>query len=297
MNSLFQKLLFTLTFTAAHLVAFENVSNQDLEGIRQSAKSYEENYNARNADKLADLWAEDAVYTNITTKDSLQGKEEIADYFAEQFKDSPEATLKISIDEVKPLEANKASAKGTAVLSIKDEPEQKSVFAAQFINSGGKWLLQKVFEVDIVPPVTHYEQLKDLEWLVGNWGSQTDYIDFSLKGEWGENKNFIFQNFSVNILGQKDLNGRQTIGWDPASNRVRSWMIDSDGGFGEGFWTNQGDQWVAAMNFTLPDGRKASATHIYKKLGDDTFSFAAEDRDVDGEMLPDVAPVKINKIQ
>ena len=60
-----------------------------------------------------------------------------------------------------------------------------------------------------------------------------------------------------------DLEGTQVIGWDPAAGTIRSWMFDSDGGFGEGTWSKKDNSWIVKFNQVLPDGRKASATNIY----------------------------------
>ena len=60
-----------------------------------------------------------------------------------------------------------------------------------------------------------------------------------------------------------DLEGTQVIGWDPAAGTIRSWMFDSDGGFGEGIWTKNDNTWIVKFSQVLPDGRKASATNIY----------------------------------
>ena len=60
-----------------------------------------------------------------------------------------------------------------------------------------------------------------------------------------------------------DLEGTQVIGWDPAAGTIRSWMFDSDGGFGEGIWSKKDNSWIVKFSQVLPDGRKASATNIY----------------------------------
>ena len=76
--------------------------------------------------------------------------------------------------------------------------------------------------------------------------------------------------FKVAPPGAADLEGTQVIGWDPAAGTIRSWMFDSDGGFGEGTWSKKGNRWLIKFKQVLPDGRKASATNIYTIIDHDT---------------------------
>ena len=88
-----------------------------------------------------------------------------------------------------------------------------------------------------------------------------------------------------------DLEGTQVIGWDPAAGTIRSWMFDSDGGFGEGAWSKKGNSWVVKFHQVLPDGRKASATNIYTIVDDNTVTWKSVGREVDGQFLPNVDEV------
>ena len=90
-----------------------------------------------------------------------------------------------------------------------------------------------------------------------------------------------------------DLEGTQIVGWDPAAGTIRSWMFDSDGGFGEGVWSKKGNSWIVKFSQVLPDGRKASATNIYTIVDDNTFTWKSVGREVDGEFLPNVDEFKM----
>lgn len=288
-----------LLATTIWLFSFQDtkISEQAEEDIKNLTRDYIQAFNEHDADKLANFWDDKARYTNLSTRETLQGKDEITNYFRDDLKDSTDSKLNIIIENIKLDDTGKAIEKGTAVTTFKDMPEQKSAFIAEWTYVNDAWKLQKVLEVDLQNPPTHYEQLKDLEWLVGKWNGKHEYSELSLNADWKENKNFLMQNFNINVLGQKNLDLKQIIGWDPLRKQVRSWMIDSDGGFGEGFWNKVDDHWYVSMSFILPDGRKASATHIYKKVDNNTFTFASQDRDVDGKILPNVKPFTINKVQ
>jgi hypothetical protein len=74
-------------------------------------------------------------------------------------------------------------------------------------------------------------------------------------------------------------------------------MFDSDGGFGEGVWTRRGDRWEVKLRQVLADGRTASSTNIYAPRDEDSFTWQSINREIDGERLPDVAPVTVVRKQ
>jgi hypothetical protein len=87
----------------------------------------------------------------------------------------------------------------------------------------------------------------------------------------------------------------QVIGWDPVKNQIRSWVFDSEGGFGEGTWVRKDNRWVIQSTSTLADGGRATATNIMTQVDNDTFTWQAVNRSVDGELLPNVDEVPIRR--
>jgi hypothetical protein len=96
-------------------------------------------------------------------------------------------------------------------------------------------------------------------------------------------------------MGDSDVEfeGSMVIGWDPSVNAIRSWMFDSDGGFGTGVWSQEETRWTIRTLNVLPDGRRGASTNIYEVLDGDSFQFKSIGRVVGGELLPSVGPVKI----
>jgi hypothetical protein len=89
------------------------------------------------------------------------------------------------------------------------------------------------------------------------------------------------------------MSGTQIVAWDPSSERIRSWVFDSDGGFGEGLWSREENRWVIKAHSTLADGKKGTAVQIITKLDDNSFTWESIGREVDGELLPNVEPITI----
>ena len=56
------------------------------------------------------------------------------------------------------------------------------------------------------------------------------------------------------------LSGTQRIGWDPLKRQFKTWIFDSEGGHGEGYYTRNGDQWVVKTEGVRP-GRATRVGH------------------------------------
>jgi hypothetical protein len=72
-------------------------------------------------------------------------------------------------------------------------------------------------------------------------------------------------------------------------------VFDSDGGFGTGLWTREGDQWVVKMHQVLSDGGLASMTNVYEMVDGNTYRWLSTDRRIGDSVLPKVGPVRITR--
>ena len=149
-------------------------------------------------------------------------------------------------------------------------------------------------DADDLPPVpSHYEQLKELEWMIGTWIDQDDQARVETTCQWTRNQNFISRSFTVFVEDKIDMAGMQIIGWDPVAKQIRSWVFDSDGGFADGRWTRKGNHWYVATSGTLPDGRKAASTNIITYVDNNKFKWQSVNRSLDGRPLPNIDEVVI----
>jgi len=143
----------------------------------------------------------------------------------------------------------------------------------------------------------HYEQLKELEWMVGEWVDQGEDATITTVCRWTKNRNFMTRSFKVVTADDRVLEGTQVIGWDPADKRIRSWLFDSEGGFGEGRWSRDGNRWIVKASQVLKSGGRASAINVITYVDDNTLTWQSTGREVDGEMLPDVPEVTVVRKQ
>lgn len=259
--------------------------------IQEKNKELEEALNRKDREALGQLWAEDGILVNVTTNRSLKGREAILNAFDTLFEKN--ATYKVKIDSVDVQDDDLATETGRLEIEYPNHTEEEKAFKAIYSNQEGTWILQKLIEAEFLLQSTHYEHLKPLDWLIGAWVDDSASIDISYNNLWGFNRNFIVQDFKMQILGEEELAGQQIIGWDPAQKTIRSWIFDSDGGIGTGKWSLDRNTWYVQIHFTLSDGRVASALHLYKKIDEDTYTFYSENRDIDGKILPDIGPFKI----
>ena len=113
--------------------------------------------------------------------------------------------------------------------------------------SGDKWLISSVrdlpTEVSDLPSLASV-QLKDLEWLVGEWVDDSPKIGVALNVKWATNKAFLLMDYVVKREGQEPLEVTVRVGWDGHNNRIRSWIFDSNGGFAEAYWQKDGKRWL-----------------------------------------------------
>jgi hypothetical protein len=129
--------------------------------------------------------------------------------------------------------------------------------------------------------------MDQLEWLVGEWAAKGDGYQACSTAKWSENRKFIVSQFTVDRPGAKTLCGTQRIGWDPAAERIRSWVFDSEGGISEGIWQQEGDAWVVKNVGVLPDGRRSAAANFLVREGDDRYVIKTSHIKVDDETVAD----------
>jgi uncharacterized protein (TIGR02246 family) len=269
-------------------------ASSDGAAIRASAEKYVEAYNRRDSKTMASMWSPDAIYMDPATNERIVGRDAIAEHFDTMFAGAEDAKLAVTIDSIDFVSPNVAIEKGEAVVTYANFDPEETTYSAVHVKRDGEWFLDRVSEEEVpAPPPTHYEQLKELEWLVGSWIDSDDQATVQSEVEWTKNRNFLRRSFAVVTRENVDMSGVQIIGWDAAAKQIRSWVFDSDGGFADATWTRKEDQWFIQNNGTLPDGRKTTSLNILTYVDDNAFKWASVNREVDGELLPNVDEVTI----
>jgi uncharacterized protein (TIGR02246 family) len=268
----------------------------DEAAIRAIGAEFIQAYNARDAKKLAALWSPEAVYVDPLTGEETVGRDAIEKVFTEAFADKQDVKLSVEDVSIEYVSPNVAIVRGTAHVTRPGEEADDSEFTSVRVKQGGRWLIDRVSEVEKEKPQpSNYEHLKELEWMIGSWHDDDPRpaIEIQSDCEWTKNKNFLTRSFAIAIGSQVNKSGMQFIGWDPVEKKIHSWVFDSDGGFAEGTWTHKGDKWFIKNTGTLPDGSRTSGTNIVTQLDDNSFKWESVNREIGGELQPNVEPVHV----
>ena len=179
-----------------------------------------------------------------------------------------------------------------------------------YVKTDGEWLVASVHDRDAHDMKDHSLQLEQLAWLQGDWVDEGDDAVVQFSCEPTEDGNFLLRSFSIHVAGQETMTGTQRIAWDPLTRRLRTWVFDSSGSFGEGIWYHSSDVdfvsdedveihdpsvesgdtkecWILKLSGVMADGKAASSTSIYTLVNDYTMTWQSVDHEVGGVQQPD----------
>ncbi|HEY1859590.1 MAG TPA: SgcJ/EcaC family oxidoreductase, partial [Gemmataceae bacterium] len=249
----------------------------DEAAIRANIEAFVKAYNASDAKAIAALFTPDGQLED-KDGDQTEGREAIAKAFADIFKESPKKQIKVIVDTIRFIGNDLAVEVGTTEETpAPNEPPEYDRYTVLHVKRDGKW--QMAFARDEEGPVaTAHERLLPLAWLVGDWIDDGGSTVVNSTCRWSEDGNFLLQEFKVKVNGRDSMNISQRIGWDPLAKRIRSWVFDSAGGFGESVWTSDDNSWLIKATAVRPDGTAASATNLLVPSGKDAYVWRSTDR-------------------
>ena len=268
-------------------------SSDDEAAIRRCIEAYVVAYEQGDAKALAELWSPSGVYVSFDTREPSSGRAEIEAEFRRLFSQPDKRTLKVDVRSIRFVTADVAIEDGTVSVSVAGGEPTTSNYTAIHVKKDGRWLLDSVRETESTAPAATSSPLKQVAWLVGRWIDEEPNATVTYDCRWSKNEAFLISNFTIVAAGGVDIQGTQIIGWDPAEQSIRSWVFDSDSGFGTGLWNRAGDEWIVKMQQVLPDGSLGSMTNVYEIVDSDTYRWSSTDRRVGDSELPAVGPVRI----
>ena len=283
---------FLLAFTLTLPPPAQASHPEDEQAIRDAAAKYAEAYNRADVDALAASYTKDATYDEGEGP-VITGRDEIRKVLAASLAENKGSKMSIDIKSIRFTKSRAIEIGVATITPPKGEPDAVPYRAIHAKQPDGKWLMTSVGPDVTAEGSTSAGPLDELSWLLGTWRDTEEDLDCTSTCTWDRNRRFMMRTFVINEEGRSALEVTEVIGWDAADRVIRSWVFDSDGGFGQNTWTRRGDEWIISAKGTLPDGGRASAVNIIKRVDNNTYTWSSINRDVDGSMLPDVEEVKM----
>jgi uncharacterized protein (TIGR02246 family) len=269
---------------------------EDEKAITQTQAAYLKAFKAGDAKALAACWTTDGEFVDAAGK-AFHGRAAIEKEFAAFFKESQGLTLAISMDSLRFVGPGVALESGSArVTGATEGAGSTTAYSIVHTKRDGKWLLASVRELPYAP-ASNFEHLRDLEWLVGSWTAKNGGQTLQLTCEWTAKRNFLTRKYVLTAADGTVKTGLQIIGWDPQASRIRSWVFDSDGGFGSELWSKDGKRWVLEATAVTREGGEAVATNVLTRIDHDSFQWQSIERTLNEVRVPDTAPIKATRVK
>lgn len=275
----------------------QTVDKKDEDALMKAAEAFVAAFDKGDAKALAALWTKDCVYRDqkgIETK----GRPAIEKMFQGFFAENKGMKLRINIAAMREVTKDVIIEEGTTeVLTTDGAPPSVAHYVILHVKKGGTWYLDIVKESVYMAP-TNYKYLRGLEWIIGNWADDKEKGNIGrLSYSWGPGQNYITGIYATTFKNISLGSGTQWIAWDPKAKQIRSWTLDHNGTFGEGFWTNKDDRWIVKTSNVLADGKIVTATNIITRIDLDTMTWQSTERAVDGMPLPSIPEIKMKRVK
>jgi uncharacterized protein (TIGR02246 family) len=262
--------------------------------ILKNVQAFTDAFNRHDVKALLKLFTEDCELTEHDGT-TIRGLKELEEELKDTFATDPQGRISASVDLLRMVTPDVVIEEGKTTYF----PDGKTLTAeteyqATHVRKGDRWLMSRVrtFNRVVLSP---YDQLRELEWLVGDWIDEGPDALLETSYRWDAGKTFLLQDFSIRVKGKKVLNGTQRIGRDPLSKQIKAWVFDSEGGYAESLWSSVDDSWVIKVQGVRADGKVVTMTNQITQLGKDRMSFQSVDRIVGEERMPNFSAIAVRK--
>ena len=260
---------------------------EDEKAIRAGVDAFVGSFAKGDAKAIAAMFTEQGEAIDVGGE-AIRGREALEAHYAERFQANPGEKLEATIELIHFLAPEVARQDGrTKLIPAGGELPSTSRYTATLVKGQGRWLIASIRELEDTT-ITHHERLEELGWLIGDWIEETGDAVIATSFAWSEDKNFLLRSYEIRVDGKPDVKGTQRIGWDPLTKQVKSWVFDSRGGYGDGYWTRSGEQWVVKSVGVRPDGLTTSATQTLTRVNKDRLLWSSRDRTLGGETRDDI---------
>jgi uncharacterized protein (TIGR02246 family) len=275
----------------------QNGDARDKEAVAKNTEAFIEAFHKGDARALAAFWTPDGDYTTETGR-RMKGREAIEKGLTAFFAKNKGLKVRIESESLRFVTPDVAVEDGTTFVIHPDgSPPSRARYTIVHVKKDGRWFLSSVRDAPFTPP-SNSEHLGELEWIIGDWAAETEQGDAQhLSVSWTDTQNFMVASFAAVIKGVTVGRATHWIGWDPQAKHIRSWIFDAAGGFGDGAWTREGEEWSMKTKSVRQNGKNATATFVLRHVDADTLTVQAKERTEDGKSLPDAPVFKLKRVK
>lgn len=245
----------------------------DEQAIRNTAQEYLEALAKGDSQAILGFWMPDGDVVDE------QGRSYPArEVFSRETKpnaDESKVEVKVAANSIRFLTADVAIEDGTTQVvqpASGGLPALGGRFSVIWVKQDGKWRLASLREMRVEPPSV-MARLEDLDWMTGEWSGTNGQTQLEISARWNATHTFLLRDLKVIQDNNVVFSGAQRIGWDPLTQKIKSWVFDAHGGHGEGTWTKVDDSWVVQASGVLGNGQTTTSTNVYTPTDKDSFTW------------------------
>ncbi len=221
----------------------------------------------------------------------VRGRKDIQDAFAAHFAEHSRVKIENISLNIRFPSRDTAICDGVVRVTPADSNSMIDRFEIRLAREDSNWLISMIHQWP-------HEQaaLLDLEWMIGTWSSKQGNAEVQTTYEWFGNKSYIRAHFTVREK-DKSYTGMQMIGLDPGTGRLRTWIFEAEGGFGEGVAIQDGKEWVFESATLLSTNDELQVTNVLVRIDGDTFTWQPLDLTLNGEQFGNLPPAKVTRVK
>lgn len=286
LTSLVHPVLALMVLTATALAQDKDPTAAEKAATAQN-DAYVTAFNKADTKALTAMYAEDAEY-NSDAGTVVNGREEILSNLKTFFTQNKGATLDARVESARFLTPDVLVEKGLATIG-----DETTRYVCTYVKKGDQWLISDLEETTLPPVDAAASALEDLSWLVGSWTDSGTGVKVATSVDWTKNEHFLRRSITITREDDDPLEATEVIGYDPVAGGLRSWMFDSEGGFGEGSWKRDANKWMVTFAATAPDGTTSTAQHVITYVDDKKYTWESINRQRGGEALPNIDKIEV----
>lgn len=263
----------------------------DREAVGKALNGFVAAFRKGDAKAVAAQWTAEGEYVGDDGA-TFRGRPALEKAYAALFAQGAGGGLEVEVDSVRFPSRDNAVVEGHFKLrKAKGGEVVVSRCSLLFTREDGNWLIAIAREWP-----GDGLALRDLDWLIGTWEAKRDGTVVTTTYEWTKNKTYIRCRLAIAGAGETTT-GTQMIGKMPSTGGLHIWTFGDEGGIGDADITRDGRKWVFAARGSTADGQVLTATNIFTPLDADSFTWQSVERTADGEVQPDLPPVKVVRVK